>query len=232
MFTSVIIPAYNEGERIKDTLDNIVNINIIDEILVVDDGSKDNTADVLKNYNNPKVKYHVQNPNQGKGKALEKGLEMVDEKSEIIVFLDADVGKTSSEVTKIITPVIEGDCDVAIARFRPAKRKGGMGFVKRLARDSVYEITGVELNSTISGQRAFKREVIEKFDTIPDGYGVEVGMTIDILKWNYTVKEYIVDMTHNETGRNLSGFMHRGKQYLHIRKIANQKRKEWGNKHV
>ena len=232
MFTSVIIPAYNEGERIKDTLDNIVNINIIDEILVVDDGSKDNTADVLKNYNNPKVKYHVQNPNQGKGKALEKGLEMVDEKSEIIVFLDADVGKTSSEVTKIITPVIEGDCDVAIARFRPAKRKGGMGFVKRLARDSVYEITGVELNSTISGQRAFKREVIEKFDTIPDGYGVEVGMTIDILKWNYTVKEYIVDMTHNETGRNLSGFMHRGKQYLHIRKIANQKRKEWGNMHV
>lgn len=229
MFTSVIIPAYNEGERIKDTLDNIVDINIIDEILVVDDGSKDNTAFVLKNYNNPKVKYHTQNPNQGKGKALEKGLEMVDEKSEVIVFLDADVGKTSSEVTKIIEPVIEGDCDVAIARFRPAKKKGGMGFVKRLAKDSVYELTGVELNATISGQRAFRREVIERFDSIPDGYGVEVGMTIDILKWNYKVKEYIVDMTHNETGRDLSGFIHRGKQYIHIRNIVNKKRKEWGN---
>ena len=104
-----------------------------------------------------------------------------------------------------------------------------MGFVKRLDRDSVYELTGVELNATISGQRAFRREVIERFDSIPDGYGVEVGMTIDILKWNYKVKEYIVDMTHNETGRDLSGFIHRGKQYIHIRNIVNKKRKEWGN---
>lgn len=229
MFTSVIIPAYNEGERIKITLDNIVDINIIDEILVVDDGSKDDTAIILKNYNNSKVKYYIQNQNQGKGKALEKGLEMVDKKSEIIVFLDADLGKSSSEVTKIIEPVIDDECDVSIARFRPAKKKGGMGFVKKLARDSVYQITGVELNATISGQRAFKREVIEKFDNIPDGYGVEVGMTIDILKWNYRVKEYIVDMTHNETGRDLSGFIHRGKQYIHIKKIVNKKKKDWGD---
>lgn len=229
MFTSVIIPAYNEGERIKITLDNIVDINIIDEILVVDDGSKDDTAIILKNYNNSKVKYYIQNQNQGKGKALEKGLEMVDKKSEIIVFLDADLGKSSSEVTKIIEPVIDDECDVAIARFRPAKKKGGMGFVKKLARNSVYQITGVELNATISGQRAFKREVIEKFDNIPDGYGVEVGMTIDILKWNYRVKEYTVDMTHNETGRDLSGFIHRGKQYIHIKKIVNKKKKDWGD---
>ena len=103
-----------------------------------------------------------------------------------------------------------------------------LGFVKRLAKDSVFKMTGVELNSTISGQRAFKREVIERFDGIPDGYGVEVGMTIDILKWGYTVKEVIVDMTHNETGRDLSGFIHRGKQYLHIKRIINQKKKEWG----
>lgn len=227
MFTSIIIPAYNEESRIKDTLDNIVDIDLIDEILVVDDGSKDNTSKVLENYNNPKVKFFVQNPNQGKGKALEKGLKMLDDKSEIVVFLDADVGKTSSEVVKIIKPVINGECDVAIAKFKPATKKGGMGFVKRLAKDSVYEMTGVELNASISGQRAFKREVIEKFDTIPDGYGVEVGMAIDILKWGYTMKEYIVDMSHNETGRDLNGFIHRGKQYLHIKKIVKQKKNEW-----
>ncbi len=228
MFTSIIIPAYNEAGRIKDTLDHIVDIDIINEILVVDDGSKDNTAELLAAYKNSKVKYWKQNPNQGKGKALEKGLEMLDKDSEIVVFLDADIGKTSSEVIKIIQPVINGECDVAIAKFRPAKKKGGMGFVKRLARDSVYELTGVKLDSTISGQRAFKREVIERFDSIPDGYGVEVGMTIDILKWNYSVKEYLVDMTHNETGRDLSGFVHRGKQYLHIKKIVKQKKQEWG----
>ncbi|MDU6249636.1 MAG: glycosyltransferase family 2 protein, partial [Paeniclostridium sordellii] len=112
-------------------------------------------------------------------------------------------------------------------KFPPAKKKGGMGFVKRLAKESVFEMTGVELDATISGQRIFKREVLEKFDEIPYGYGVEVGMTIDILKHGFTIKEVLVNMTHNETGRDLKGFIQRGKQFYHIKKIANKKRKEW-----
>lgn len=227
MFTSVIIPAYNEESRIKDTLDGIRDIEIIDQIVVVDDGSSDGTAKVIENYKSNKLVYAIQNPNQGKGRALEKGLELASKDADLIVFLDADVGVTSSEIAKVIKPVLEGQCDVSIARFKPASKKGGMGFVKRLAKDSVYEMTGVELNATISGQRAFRREVISRFDHMPEGYGVEVGMTIDILKWGYTIKEVMVDMTHNETGRDLSGFIHRGKQYLHIKKIVKQKKREW-----
>ena len=52
-------------------------------------------------------------------------------------------------------------------------------------------MTGVELTSTLSGQRIFKKEVLEIFDEIPFGYGVEVGMTIDILKNNFKIKEDI-----------------------------------------
>lgn len=227
MFTSVIIPAYNEESRIRATLDGIRDIDIINQIVVVDDGSSDGTAQVLKNYVCDKLVYTVQNPNQGKGKALEKGLELADKSADVIVFLDADLGLTSSEIAKVIEPVLADKCDVSIARFKPASKKGGMGFVKRLARDSVYEMTGVELNATISGQRAFKKEVISKFDHIPEGYGVEVGMTIDILKWGYRIKEVTVDMTHNETGRDLCGFIHRGKQYLHIKRIVKEKKREW-----
>ncbi len=229
MITSVIIPAYNESERIVDTINGISDLAEVDEIVVVDDGSSDNTAQVIKSMDIEKLKFYIQPKNSGKGKALEKGLEIMRKDADIVVFLDADVGKTSSEVIKIIRPVLADECDVAIARFRPASKKGGMGFVKRLAKDSVYEMTGVELNSTISGQRAFKREVIDRFDFMPDGYGVEVGMTVDILKWGYRVNEYLVDMTHNETGRDLKGFIHRGKQYLHIKKIVRQKKKEWGD---
>ncbi|SFE74180.1 glycosyltransferase family 2 protein [Peptostreptococcus sp. D1] len=227
MITSVIIPAYNESERIVDTINGINDLVEIDEIVVVDDGSSDNTAQVVKSMDIEKLKFYIQTKNSGKGRALEKGLEIMRKDADIVVFLDADVGKTSSDVIKIIRPVLADKCDVAIARFRPASKKGGMGFVKRLAKDSVYEITGVELNSTISGQRAFKREVIDRFDSIPDGYGVEVGMTVDILKWGYRVNEYLVDMTHNETGRDLKGFIHRAKQYFHIKKIVKQKKKEW-----
>ena len=88
-------------------------------------------------------------------------------------------------------------------------------------------MTGVELDATLSGQRLFKKEVLEKFKEIPFGYGVEVGMTIDILKNGYKIKEVLVNMTHNETGRDLKGFIHRGKQYYHIKRVLKQKKKEW-----
>ena len=71
--------------------------------------------------------------------------------------------------------------------------------VKGLAKESVYEMTGVKLDATLSGQRIFKKEVLEIFDEIPFGYGVEVGMTIDILKNNFKIEEVLVNKTHSET---------------------------------
>ena len=122
----------------------------------------------------------------------------------IIGFLDGDLGSTSSEVKKLITPILNNEADVIIAKFPPATKKGGLGFVKRLAKESVLEMTGKELDATLSGQRIFK-----------------------ILKHGYTVKEVLVNMTHSETGRNLKGFIHRGKQFYHIKKVLRQKKKEW-----
>lgn len=229
-YTSIIMPAFNEGSRIKATLEGIVGIDEINEIIVVDDGSSDNTESEAKSVDNEKVKVFRLDKNRGKGYALNFGLKEALKNADIIGFLDADLGSCSSEVIKIIKPVFDDEADVTIAQFPGAKKKGGLGLVKGLAKESVYEMTGVELNASISGQRIFKKEVIERFDTIPYGYGVEVGMSIDILKWGYRIKEVPVEMTHNETGRDLKGFIHRGKQYYHIKKVVKQKKKEWGAK--
>ena len=224
---SIIIPAYNEKDKIFYTLNNIVEVDEIDEIVVVDDGSSDNTFEIIKNIKNDKIKAFRLEKNKGKEYALNYGLKNVNKNADIIGFLDADLGKTSSEVVKLIKPVLDNQADVSIAKFPPAKKKGGMGFVKRLAKESVYEMTGKELDATLSGQRIFKKEVLEKFDEIPYGYGVEVGMTIDILKHGYKIVEVLVDMIHSETGRDLKGFIHRGKQYYHIKKVLRIKKKEW-----
>lgn len=226
-YVSIIIPAYNEENKIKDTLESIKNIDKINEIIVVDDGSKDNTTEIAKSVISEKIKVFKLDKNRGKGYALNYGLDIAMKKAEVIGFLDGDLGSSSSEVEKLITPVINNEADVVIAKFPPAKKKGGLGFVKGLAKDSVLEMTGVELDATLSGQRIFKKEVLEKFNEIPFGYGVEVGMTIDILKHGYTIKEVLVNMTHSETGRDLKGFIHRGKQYYHIKKVLGQKKKEW-----
>ncbi len=226
-YISIIIPAYNEANKIKDTLENIIDIKEINEIVVVDDGSSDNTVEIASNVKNDKIKIFKLDKNRGKGYALNYGLKSAMKNADIIGFLDGDLGSSSSEVQKLITPILNDEADVTIAKFPPAKKKGGLGFVKGLAKESVLEITGIELEATLSGQRIFKKEVLEKFDEIPFGYGVEVGMTIDMLKHGYKIKEVLVNMTHSETGRNLKGFIHRGKQYYHIKKVLKQKRKEW-----
>ncbi|MBN9646495.1 MAG: glycosyltransferase family 2 protein [Terrisporobacter othiniensis] len=226
-YLSIIIPAYNEENKIKDTLENIKDIKEISEIIVVDDGSSDNTSKVAKEVKSDKITVITQDKNRGKGYALNNGLKVAMTKADIIGFLDADLGSSSREVGKLITPILNNEADVIIAKFPPAKKKGGLGFVKGLAKESVLEMTGVELDATLSGQRLFKKEVLKKFDEIPFGYGVEVGMTIDILKHGYRIKEVLVNMTHSETGRDLKGFIHRGKQYYHIKKVLRQKKKEW-----
>ena len=59
-------------------------------------------------------------------------------RADIIGFLDGDLGNTASEVEKLIIPIINNECDVTIAKFPPAKKKGGLGFVKNLAKNYVY----------------------------------------------------------------------------------------------
>lgn len=226
-YISIIIPAYNEANKIKDTLDGIKDLQEIDEIIVIDDGSSDDTANIAKKIKEDKIKVFKLEKNRGKGYALNYGLELAMKNADIIGFLDADLGKSSNEVKKLIEPILKEEADVIIAKFPEARKKGGLGFVKRLAQESVLDMTGVKLDATLSGQRIFKKEVLDKFDEIPFGYGVEVGMTIDILKHGYSIKEVLVNMTHSETGRDLKGFIHRGKQYYHIKKVLNHKKKEW-----
>ena len=226
-YISIIIPAYNEEVKIKDTLESIKGIEEINEIIVVDDGSTDKTTKIASEVNSEKIIVLKLDKNRGKGYALNYGLKIAMKNADIIGFLDADLGSSANDIKKLISPIINDEADVIIAKFPPAKKKGGLGFVKGLAKESVFEMTGVELDATLSGQRLFKKEVLEKFDEIPFGYGVEVGMTIDILKYGHSIKEVLVDMTHNETGRNLKGFIHRGKQYYHIKKVIRQKKKEW-----
>ncbi|MDR0879874.1 MAG: glycosyltransferase [Clostridioides sp.] len=232
-YISVIVPAYNEEKYLRDTLEGLDAIEDIDQIIIVDDGSTDNTSSIIHEFlgTGKDISKQIQTVNKGKGHALNVGLEIAMEKADIIGFVDGDLGSSSNEFKKLIGPVVSDQADVTIAQFPGAKKKGGFGLVKGLARDSVLDMTGVELTSSISGQRVFKKEVLEKFEEMPYGYGVEVGMTIDILKYGYKIVEVPVQMSHNETGRDLAGFIHRGKQYYHIRKIVKEKKKKWA-KHV
>lgn len=217
---SVVIPVFNEEQSIQETIRALMYIHLIGEIIIVDDGSTDQTAAFIQRIQHPKIQLIGLETNGGKGAALRKGVERC--RYPIIAFVDGDVGNTASEIMKLIFPILQGRADVSIAKFPKASQKGGVGIVKYTARKAVYWYTGAYIENVLCGQRAFRKEVLRGIE-IPDGFGVEVGMTIDIIKNQYKIVEIPVDMTHKETGRTFAGFVHRGKQWFHIMKVLARK---------
>ncbi|NLO89670.1 MAG: glycosyltransferase family 2 protein [Clostridia bacterium] len=214
MKVSVIVPAYNEEEKIMDTVNALHKISGINEIVVVDDGSEDSTALKAKEAG---AKVIILPKNQGKGNALNEGAKHVT--GDIVVLADADLGDTAVEIEKLIEPVAHGRADMSIAKITATKGSGGFGLVKGLSRFCVRFFTGKELSTVLSGQRAMKREVLKELLPFASGFGVEVGMTIKALKQGYKITEVPVNIKHSETGKDLKGFIHRGRQFSHIFKV-------------
>lgn len=206
-----VIPAYNEEDFIGFTIDGLLNIDLIEEIIVVDDGSIDRTADIVRNKNVTLIRY---DKNRGKGYAIKRALESLDYK--YLLLIDADLGCSCKEVIKLINPILSNTADVTIAKFKPAVKKGGFGLVKRLSKYGVWMYTSKKLEAPLSGQRVYTKEVMEKISYIPNNFGIEVAMTIGALKSGFRIKEIEVEMAHRETGRQLKDFLHRGKQFLDI----------------
>lgn len=221
---TVILPAKDEADRIGTTIDAVKSSAFVNRIIVIDDGSADQTYQIAENMG---VETYRLSKNFGKGYAVNYGISKSIHNSEIIVLLDSDLGDSAREVDKLIYPVLHNEADVTIAKFPQALRKGGFGLVKNLARYGVHFYTGQMIYTSLSGQRAFKSDVLEQLGKFPLDYGIEIGMTIDILRKGYKIKEVEVNMTHRETGRDMAGFLHRGKQFYQIFKVLLRKgRKE------
>jgi Glycosyltransferases involved in cell wall biogenesis len=208
---TALIPAYNESKLIQATIQAVKDSGMIDQIIVINDCSHDDTSRLAEMAGAEVLDLPR---NLGKGGALNCGLKMA--KGNIIALLDADLGKTAIEVTKLIEPVRSNKADLTIAKFPPAQKKGGFGLVSTLAKKGIRGFTGLEVSSPLSGQRVMKREVLEKIGPFESGFGVEVGMTIDVFRHGFRVKEVPVMMSHAETGRDLAGFIHRGKQFWDV----------------
>jgi len=218
---AVLIPAYNEADRIADTVAAALAMPDIADVAVIDDGSEDDTAEVASRAG---ARVLVLAENSGKGAALNAGIAEVD--ADIYLMIDADLGSTASETFRLLEPVLAGHADLSIAAMHaPAGHKGGFGFVMRLSRWSIRRFGGMVVTAPLSGQRAFRKEVIESIGGFESGFGVETAMTIDALRHGYNVVEVPLPLTHRVSGRNLAGFMHRGRQFRHILKAVWKRRK-------
>jgi glycosyltransferase involved in cell wall biosynthesis len=220
---AVIIPAKNEHVRIAATVRGALSIPGVDLVLVVDDGSTDATA-AAGHDAGAVVIQHARN--QGKGAAMQSGAAAAEEidrqtpagdASHALLFLDGDLEDTAAMAGPLVEPVRDGTADMTIATLPPQRiAGGGHGLVVRLARSGIARATGWEPTQPLSGQRCLTRAAFRAALPLAHGFGVEVGLTIDLLRQGYRVREVEVPFQHRVTGGDWRSQVHRGRQWLDV----------------
>ncbi|WP_067173491.1 glycosyltransferase family 2 protein [Microtetraspora niveoalba] len=211
--TAVVIPAKDEADRIGATVAAAKRLPGVDLVVVVDDGSSDETGRVAKAAGARVVRH---SRNAGKAAAMESGAEAVrlldEETPRNLLFLDADLGETAQQAAPLIAPVRSGTADMTIAVFATRVKLGGHGIVVRLARDGIRRATGFEAAQPLNGQRCLTRAAFEAALPLARGFGVETGLTIDLIRQGFRVLEVEVEMAHRATGDDWRSQLHRARQ--------------------
>jgi glycosyltransferase involved in cell wall biosynthesis len=209
---SIVIPAYNEGARIEAALERVTSCIAAQgwdaEILVVDDGSKDNTAAIVQRWMENYPRLHlIQNPgNKGKGYSVRNGL--LQAAGETVMFTDADLSAPMEEAERLLAALAAG-ADVAIGSrwmdktrqtiHQPLYRQ----FFGRCFNWITRTVMGLPFKDTQCGFKAFKRsaaQTIFRLQTI-ERWGFDPEILFIARKLKYVVREVPVTWGHDERSR-------------------------------
>lgn len=223
---AAVIPAMNEAERIAATVSSAKSIPGVDIVMVIDDGSTDDTG-VLARRAGAEVVTHRKN--KGKAAAMMTGAFAIRNREisetspgrtpdhRALLFIDGDLEESAAGTAPLTEPVLAGEADMTIAILPVQKRKGGgFGFVVGLAKKGIRELCGFEATQPLSGMRCLSREAFDAALPFAAGWGVETAMTIDVVNAGLRVREVECDLHHRVTGRDLKAQLHRAAQYRDV----------------
>ncbi|MDG6996920.1 MAG: glycosyltransferase family 2 protein [Nitrososphaerota archaeon] len=214
-----VIPAYNEEKTIASVL--IRTEKQVDNVIVVDDGSKDLTGDIAKRMGATVLSHES---NLGKGAALRSGVEFArkDAEFDILVTLDADMQHDPADIPRVVAPIVEGSADIVIGArpmgpdVMPRERAVGNKLFDSLSSG------GVKLRDTQSGFRAYSREALGKIKFVENGMAVESQTIMDAVSAGLRIKEVPVYTTYDGivAKRNPANHFAQVMDYLITRTIA------------
>ena len=227
---SVIIPAYNEESRLPKTLESVYQFLHLRgrsfEIVVVDDGSHDNTAEVVREYgkSHPEVRVVSYQPNRGKGYAVRVG--MLAGKGETLLIDDAD-GSSPIEEVERLEAAIAGGADIAIgSRAKPDESRKIVALAHRKFIGNTFNaiVQGLLLPGfydTQCGFKLFKRAVARDLFSVNriDGFGFDVEILYIARTRGYKTEELAINWVNME-GSKVNVLVDSPKMFLEVLKVA------------
>ncbi len=199
---TILVAARDEADRIGETIAVLRRDFPAAEIVVVDGASRDGTPELAEEAGAVVIRFG----RTGKGEALSVGERAAPPGP--ILLCDADLRGS-------LTPLADSRADLVVAAFS-RRSGGGFGIAKRIARELIALRTGFASREPLSGQRQLSARARAACFPLAPGFGCEVRMTIDAVRAGLTMEEVEVDLSHRATGRDLAGFLHRGRQLLDI----------------
>jgi len=198
MKLSVVIPVYNEVESIQEIVKRVKDTDLAWEIILVDDGSKDGTRNLLKEMDGQdNVRVILHDKNQGKGAAVRTGFDAA--RGDVLLIQDADLEYDPRDYPSLLKPLEEGIADVVYgSRFLGGPRRVAM-YWHMVANYMLTFMTNILYNTILSdmetGYKVFRRKVIEGMPLRAKRFDFEPEFTAKVLKRKYRIFE--VPITFN-----------------------------------
>lgn len=180
---SIIVPAKDEARTIEHVLDRLGELPFPTEILVVDDGSTDDTAALVERHGGARLLRHERN--RGKGAAVRTGIAA--STGDFVVIQDADLEYDPSDLPKLMAPLFQGVADVVFGtRLRGGEPQRAHLFWHYLGNRFLSLLTNVLYNTTISdmevGYKAFSGDLVRSIEIVSDDFRFEPEITAKVLR--------------------------------------------------
>ena len=204
MKLSVIIPVYNEEKTVREAVERVREVElpgVEKEIIIVDDGSRDRTPEILKELKKeyPDIQLVFKKKNEGKGSAVREGIKRAT--GDLVIVQDADLEYDPRDYPLLMKPILEGKADVVYgSRFLGPHRV--LLFWHMVGNICLNILTNLLYNTTLTDMetcyKMFRREVIQSIKLEGNGFDIEPEVTAKLLKRGYRIWE--VPISYNGRG--------------------------------
>lgn len=199
----VVIPAFNEEKAIGHVIDSVKKEDF-ENIIVVDDGSEDNTFEIAKSKNCVTLKHLI---NRGKGAATQTGMDMAKLLgAEATITIDGDGQHFANDIYKVAKPIINKECDIVVGSRLKSKKGVPIPLFKKvvniIANWMVLVFYGVYVSDSQSGFRGYSRDALEKINTTQDKYEFESEVLHLAENYKLKIQEVPIKVRYTDYSKN------------------------------